>query len=127
MVIGELQRTGAKSVTVIGTADVKGKDAYNANLSLQRAQFLVNKINNTLPNIGFKALGVGEVPYAKDQDADEQTRTFQRYAKVYYGKLEQAAAEQLANVFTQKIAGSVTESKELQEIRLQIRKLLRSR
>lgn len=126
-VIDELKKAGDVSVTVIGTADVKGKDAYNTSLSLKRAQFLVDKISNDLTNIKFKALGVGEVPYAKDQDADETTRTFQRYAKVYYGNLEQAAAEKLANVFTQKIAGSASESKELQEIRLQIRKLLRSR
>jgi len=127
MVIAELEKAGAVSVTVIGTADVKGNDADNTSLSLQRAQFLVNKMNKTLTNLKFTALGVGEVPYTKDQDANEQTRTFQRYAKVYYGKLEQPAAVKLASEFTQKIAGSVTESAELQEIRLQIRKLLRSR
>ncbi len=127
MVREELQNTGAKSVTVIGTADVKGADPYNLSLSRKRAEFIVSKLKTDFKDTTFNTLGVGEVPYAEDQNANEKTRTFQRYAKVYYGNLAQDAAEKLASKFTLKIAGSVTESAALQEIRLQIRKLLRSR
>ena len=128
IVTNELKSAGKVTVTVIGTADVKGENPYNLTLSTTRAQFLVNKIKNDLSNITFKALGVGEVPYAKDQDANEQTRVYQRYAKVYYGDLDQSNATSLAVEFTKKIApGEVTEAAALQEIRLQIRKLLRSR
>lgn len=127
-VIDELKEAGTVTVTVIGTADVKGNDPYNKNLSTKRAQFIIDKIKSKLLNVTFSAIGVGEAPYTDDQSANEETRVYQRYAKVYYGKLNSIFAEGLAAEYTRSVATNMkTESKELQEIRLQIRKLLRSR
>ncbi len=141
-------------VTVIATADVKGKASSadspgsgkpgtgNVALSGRRGDFLVAKLKEKLSDnnnkVTFTVMAAGEEPYSGMPDSlSEEKRKFQRFAKVYWGQLDLSQSVKIAAAFTSNVqaaaaaaaaaapaASPANESREVREIRSHIRRIL---
>jgi len=143
-VIKDLKRVGPDKITqkykneaytIIATASTEGVDAYNLSLSSKRLDKVSERFRtlvgtaDPVSELMFAGQPVGEMPYAgmKDLPKEEQS-TYQRFVKFYWGIVTDAEAPKLAKTFADTISNSssasVTKSKQLQEIRRHIRKIL---
>jgi len=133
--------------TIVATASTEGSDQYNVELSKKRAEKVVARIraivgsDSDISELSYATRPVGEAPY-KDvhNKLTKEQSTYQRFVKLYWGPIDNANAEVLAKDFANTIASGqnpnipeylntlppkpANESRQMQEIRRHIRKIL---
>jgi len=101
-------------LTVVGTADQRGGDAYNQRLSAERcAKFISDLIVDLNPptaaKCNFTTVAVGEEFWKGLPDTEsEQTRVYKRFVKVYWCKLDQDKANRTIAAYVYPVAAAAS-------------------
>jgi len=126
--------------TIIATASTEGDAAHNLELSRKRSDKVLARFRE-LCNMGQPGVyadvfalrravrPVGEAPYKDvENNLTKAQSTYQRFVKFYWGPVSDADAPGLARKFADTVRGSPSleenESRQMQEIRRHIRKIL---